>query len=264
LYEFWLPLVSAMKDKAVDPANYAKLLDPDKVKEFFNTLFNFQPEVISQLQKQSTLYSDLYQQFGKAWSDAAQSGAANLLQSDPAAAMSPEALFRQMQSAYAMLDSAAGKIINIPALGKDREAMELLSKCAKSMSAFVSRHLEYQQMMQDTGSDAMQATVKAISKKVKAGEKFESFDDFFALWIDTSEKIFNKLFRSKTFSQKRNAMTDAGFNTRKLYNQIVENQLADLPIARRSEMDEVYKIVYDLRKKVKALEDQLQDARKSN
>ena len=79
------------------------------------------------------------------------------------------------------------------------------------------------------------------------------------MWIDTNEKAFNKLFQTKAFSQKRNALTEAGFSTRKLYNQIVENQLAELPIARRSEMDEVYKIIYELRKQVKILESQIQD-----
>ena len=53
-------------------------------------------------------------------------------------------------------------------------------------------------------------------------------------------------------------MTDAGFKARKLYNEIIENQLVDLPIALRSEMDEVYKLIYDLRKQVKSLESQIQ------
>jgi len=72
----------------------------------------------------------------------------------------------------------------------------------------------------------------------------------------------NKLFYTEEFSQKRNAMTAAGFNTRKLYQEIIESQLVELPIARRSEMDEVYKLVYDLRKQVKILNAQVQELKK--
>ena len=133
-----------------------------------------------------------------------------------------------------------------------------MSSFAKSLSTFATKNIEYQQLMQATGYEATQSVVKALAAKVEAGEKFENFDEFFALWIDVNETSFNKLFQTKDFSQKRNAMTDAGFKARKLYNEIIENQLVDLPIALRSEMDEVYKLIYDLRKQVKSLESQIQ------
>jgi hypothetical protein len=171
----------------------------------------------------------------------------------------PEALILQMQAAYALFENTTGKIFSTPAVGKDREKMELMSRCAKAMSTFAANNIEYQQMMQVTGQEAMQAVVKTLAEKIEAGEKFEKFDEFFALWIDVNEKTFNKLFQTQAFSEKRNAMTEAGFNARKLYNELVENQLADFPIARRSEMDEVYKLVYDLRKQVKSMETQIQE-----
>jgi len=105
----------------------------------------------------------------------------------------------------------------------------------------------------------MQEVVKALATKIESGDKYEKFDEFFALWIDTNEKTFYKLFQTKAFSQKRNALTEAGFNARKLYNEIVERELVELPVARRSEMDEVYKLVYDLRKQVKSMDSQIQE-----
>ena len=149
--------------------------------------------------------------------------------------------------------------MSVPTLGKDREKLDLLSKYTKALSTFSSRHLEYYQLLHATGYEGNQAVVKTLAEKVEAGEKFEKFDDFFALWINTNEKIFYKLFQSKEFNERRNAMTDAGFKARKIYNQIIEGQLADLPIARRSEMDEVYKLIYDLRKQVKSLQSKIKD-----
>jgi class III poly(R)-hydroxyalkanoic acid synthase PhaE subunit len=173
--------------------------------------------------------------------------------------LQPEAWLIQMKAMYGIIENATGKLFSAPAVGKDREKMELLSKCAKAMSAFAANNIEYQQMMQVTGQEAMQEVVKALAAKIEAGEKFEQFDEFFALWIDTNEKAFYKLFQTKAFSQKRNALTEAGFNARKLYNEIVERELVELPIARRSEMDEVYKIIYELRKQVKSMESKIQE-----
>ena len=259
LYELWQPMLNAMRDKSINPNNYSDLTDPAKIKQVIDKLFNFDLDAMAQLQKQTAQYTNLYQQFGKPWTDAAKNQSSNFMQGNfTQADMQPEALMVQMKAMYGMFENATGKLFSAPAVGKDREKMELLSKCAKAMSSFAANNIEYQQMMQSTGQEAMQEVVKELAKKVEAGEKFEKFDEFFALWIDTNEKTFYKLFQTKAFSQKRNALTDAGFNARKLYNEIIERELVELPIARRSEMDEVYKIVYDLRKQIKGLESQIQ------
>jgi len=264
LYDLWQPMLNAIKNKTIDPNNYTDLTDPTKIKQLFDKLFNFDLDAMNQLQKQTAQYADVYQQFGKPWVDAAKSKSSNFMQGNfTQNDFQPEALILQMQAAYAMFENTTGKIFSTPAVGKDREKMELMSKCAKAMSNFAANNIEYQQMMQVTGQEAMQAVVKTLAEKVEAGEKFEKFDEFFALWIDTNEKTFNKLFQTKIFSQKRNAMTEAGFNVRKLYNEIVENELAGFPIARRSEIDEVYKLVYDLRKQVKSMESQIQELKNS-
>ncbi|MDP3088109.1 MAG: poly(R)-hydroxyalkanoic acid synthase subunit PhaE [Methylotenera sp.] len=255
LYELWQPMLNAIKNKTIDPNNYTDLTDPAKIKQLFDKLFSFDLDAMNQLQKQTAQYADTYQQFGKPWVDAAKSRSSNFTHND----FQPEALVLQMQAAYAMFENTTGKIFSTPAVGKDREKMELMTKCAKAMSNFAANNIEYQKMMHMTGQDAMQAVVKTLAEKLEAGEKFEKFDEFFALWIDTNEKTFNKLFQTKAFSQKRNAMTEAGFEARKLYNEIVENELAGFPIARRSEMDEVYKLVYDLRKQLKSMESQIQE-----
>ena len=260
LYELWQPMLNAIHNKTIDPNSYADLADPAKIKQLFEKLFSFDLDAMSQLQKQASQYADLYQQFGKPWNEATKTQSSNFMQGNfKQHDFQPEALVLQMQAAYSMFENTTGKIFSTPAVGKDREKMELMSKCAKAMSSFAASNIEYQQMMQLTGQEAMQAVVKSLAEKVEAGEKFEKFDEFFALWIDVNEKTFNKQFQTKAFSQKRNAMTEAGFNARKLYNEIVENELAGFPIARRSEMDEVYKLVYDLRKQVKSMESQIQE-----
>lgn len=252
-------MLNAMRDKSINPNSYSDLTDPAKIKQVIDKLFNFDLDAMTQLQKQTAQYADLYQQFGKPWTDAAKVQSSNFMQGNfTQTDMQPEAILVQMKAMYGMFENATGKLFSAPAVGKDREKMELLSKCAKAMSTFASNNIEYQQMMQTTGQEAMQEVGKALASKVEAGESFEKFDDFFALWIDTNEKTFYKLFQTKAFSQKRNALTDAGFNARKLYNEIVESELVQFPIARRSEMDEVYKIVYDLRKQIKGLESQIQ------
>lgn len=264
LYALWQPMLSAIQAKTIDPDNYKDFTDAAKVKQLFDKMFNFDIDALSQIQKQTAQLADLYQQFGKPWSDAVKSQSGQFMQGNLSPSdFQPETIMKQMQAVYGLFEKTAGKLFNTPAVGKDREKIELMATCAKAMSTFAADNIAYQQMMQATGQEAMQAVVKALTEKAEAGEKFEKFDAFFALWIDINEKTFNQLFQTKKFSQKRNAMTASGFNARKLYHEIIEGQLVGLPIARRSEMDEVYQLVYDLRKQVKSLQSEMQTLKKS-
>ena len=256
LFEMWQPLLNALREKTLDPASFSKFTDPAQTKQLFDKLFGFDPELWAQIQKQATQFAGMIEKNSQPWADATKNPSFNF------ADYQPDALVKQMEALYAKFGDSTGKLFGMPALGKDREKTEQMNRFIRELLSYASRNLDYQKMMQQTGSDAMQSVVKILAQKSAAGESFDKFDDFFALWIDTNEKAFNKLFFTEAFSQKRNAMTEAGFNTRKLYHEILESQLADLPIARRSEMDEVYKLVYDLRKQVKILNAQVQELNK--
>lgn len=255
LFEQWQPLLEAMRNNAADPQAYQDLMDPAKIKQIVDQLFNFDLDAMTQWQKQASQGSGLYEQFGKPWANAAKSNMGNFAQGD----FQPESWFKQMQSMYNVFENSTDKLFSTPAVGKNREKIELMSQCAKAMSDYASKNIEYQRLMYDTGLKANEALAKELANRVQSGEKLDQFSDFFTLWTEVNEKTYNQMFQTKAFSQKRNALTEAGFNARKFYNEIIESQLVDLPIARRSEMNEVYKIVYELRKTVKNLESQIQE-----
>jgi len=248
--------LKAMREKTLDPGSLSQFTDPAQTKQLFDKMFSFDPELWTQIQKQAAQFAELLEKNSQPWAESMKHPSFNF--SD----YQPDAMAKQMEALYSKFGDSTGKLFGVPALGKDREKTERMNRFSKAMLSYANRNLDYQNMMLQTGSDAMQSVVQILAGKSAAGESFEKFDDFFALWIDTNEQAFNKLFYTEAFSQKRNAMTEAGFNTRKLYHEILESQLVDLPIARRSEMDEVYKLVYDLRKQVKILNAQVQELKK--
>lgn len=255
LFEQWQLILEAMRSNAADPQAYKDLMDPAKVKQIVDQLFHFDLDAMTQWQKQTSQSAGFYEQFSKPWADAAKLQMGNFAQGN----IQPETWLKQMQSMYSVFENSTSKLFSTPAVGKDREKLELMSQCAKAMCDYASKNIEYQRLMYDTGIEANEALAKQLACRVRAGEKIEQFSEFFALWTDVNEKSFNELFQTNAFSQKRNALTEAGFNARKLYNEIVESQLVELPIARRSEIDEVYKLIYDLRKQVKSLQSQISE-----
>jgi hypothetical protein len=95
---------------------------------------------------------------------------------------------------------------------------------------------------------------------MKSGEEIKEFGEFFDLWIDVSEQTYFALFQTEDFGRLQGELLDSSLNVRKHFFKLMEMHLYDLPIALRSEMDDLYKTIYDLKKKVRKLETQLREA----
>jgi hypothetical protein len=103
--------------------------------------------------------------------------------------------------------------------------------------------------------------IAAVAEKVNAGEEFKDFGEFFNLWITVNEKAYFALFQTEDYAKMQGEVLEASLNVRKHFFKLTELYLYDLPIALRSEMDDLYKTVYELKKKVKGLERQLGEVR---
>ncbi len=260
LYDTWQRMQSAMQSQPFATEGYKNFLDPEKIKQLVDQLFNFDLSAITQMQEYATQLAASFQNFSKPWSDATT---ANMKMLPQAVEGNPQAMLKMFENMTHAFNSRAGQVFNAPKVGKDREKAELMSRFVESLSTYATCNIEYQQQMYKTGAEAMQEVMTQLAAKVQSGEKTDkeaqSFDAFFELWISVNEQTFNKFFQTEEFSRLRNAVTDSGFATRKHYFALMEIQLADLPIALRSEMDDLYKIIYELRKQVKKLESQMKE-----
>jgi polyhydroxyalkanoate synthase subunit PhaE len=260
LYEIWQPLLKAIQSKTLNQDGFKDLMDPVKIKEMVDKLFNFDTDALAQLQKQMTQFSTQLasnaEHFGKPWAEAAMQN----LQSFPQFAEGhPEALMKMFHTLFNAFDSTVGRSFHVPAVGKDREKLELMSRCMDDMSVYAAKNAEYQHRMYITALEAMEKVMAELAQKVETGEAIERFDEFMDLWVAVHEKTYYTLFQTEEFSRLKGDLLEAGLNARKHYFKLMEMHLFDLPIALRSEMDDLYKTIYELRKKVKKMETQMKE-----
>lgn len=260
LYEMWQPLIKALQSKVADPDALRQQLDPAAVKAMVDRLFNFDAEALVELQQQlarmTRQFDSNAEHFGKPWAAAA---AQNLQLLPQFAEGHPEALMKMFHNAFGAFESTFGRSFHVPAVGKDREKMELVSRCIDDLSVYLSKNAEFQHAMYLTGLEATEKVVAALALKIEEGQDLSRFDDFFDLWIDVHEKTFYATFQTTEYARLKGELLEAGLNARKHYFKLMEIQLFDLPIALRSEMDDLYKTLYDLRKTVKRLEAKLKE-----
>jgi polyhydroxyalkanoate synthase subunit PhaE len=262
LYEIWQPLLNAIQGKTMNQEAYKDLMDPVKIKEVIDKLFDFDADALTQLQKQMTQFSaqlaSNIEHFGKPWTEAAMQN----LQSFPQVAEGhPEALMKMFHTLFNAFDNTVGRSFHLPAVGKDREKLELMSRCMDDMSVYAAKNAEYQHRMYITALEATEKVMAELAQKVEAGEAIERFDEFMDLWVAVNEKTYYALFQTGEFSRLKGELLEAGLNARKHYFKLMEMHLFDLPIALRSEMDDLYKTIYELRKKVRKMESQMKEQR---
>lgn len=255
LYEFWEPLLKAFQSRATETGSYKDLLDPSKYKEMIDKVFGFSsPETLTEFYGQASKLVETWgskgEYFIKPWADTMQKNMDAYLE---LASGDPEASMNIFHNLYASFESTFGKAFKMPAVGKDREEVELLLKTFDRYSIFLAKNTEFHHKIILTGQKAMEKVIKSVANKIREDGEITSFDEFFKLWTKTNEKAFLEFFNTEEFSKLQGIVLDAALDARRHFQQLMELFLSDFPIALRSEMDDLYKKVYTLNKNVRAL-----------
>lgn len=254
LYEVWLPLFQAIEEKAIDISSYKDFIDPVKYKEIIDQVFGLSPELVTEF------YAEAYKVF-EAWSISTREfvepwaeGMENNIKTMPQFMQGhPDSLMNIFHHAYESYDKSFGKFLHIHAVGKDREKIELILRGFDDLTVYMTRYVKYQQMMYVTGLKAVEKLIETLALKIKQDE-IKSFNEFCDLWMDVSEKKYLELGRTEEYSKVQGELLNAALQVRQHYFKLMELYLYDVPVALRSEMDDLYKNLYEMKKKVKALE----------
>lgn len=261
LYDLWAPLMKAAAEKATNPEAYKEFVPPTQYKELLDKVFGFEPEAFKLALEQAVKFMELTtgstQQFSQPWLDASKASLSAIPRFSEG---HPESFISLFHSLFNAFEKTTGRAFHVTPVGKDREKIELLLKGFDDLAVYAAKNVEYQHTMYTTGLLALEKVVEKLAEKLKSGEEIKQFDEFFDLWIDTSEQSYYSLFKTEEFSKLQGELLDASLNARSHFFKIMEMQLFDLPVVVRSEMDDLYKTVYELKKKVRELENKLQEA----
>ena len=109
-------------------------------------------------------------------------------------------------------------------------------------------------MMYARGTEVMDELAQNVMNKIQHGEEIKSMMDLYQEWINISDKSFVSLFESDEYSQIMAEVSALQMKLRKDVEQQMEKGMANIPVATRSELDELYKTIYELKKQVRQLE----------
>lgn len=264
LQEFWQPAFDAMKGGNFNGEALKKYYSPEAYKHITEALFSnwFQnanmKEVfdasIGKIQNffanQNNLSKEYFQAFQNISNEYPQ-----LVSGD----------FAKLSELYKHANNVFSKsfepLLKLVGAGKEKEAIEeniaLLDKIAEFSVKQAQLHFHLytttQKAVESTSRKAFEKFEKFTPEELKA----QSFNEVYNEWVKTNEELFTDLFASEDFSKIKGDLLNISMDAKKHFEKQFENVFNVYPVVFRSEVDELYKTIHDLKKQVKTLETRL-------
>ncbi len=259
-YELWHPLFQAVQDRALDVDTYSELLEPSEYGEIMDQVFGWGPatatEAINQTTRITGVFCGAVQEYRRPWTEAAEKNGIYLPE---LAEGRPDTFLHIFHNLFSAFDNTVGKVFHVPAVGKDREKIGLVLRGLDDLAVFNAKYTEFQQRIYVTGIKALEKVLRAVAQRIRSGHEIRTFNELFELWLDINEQEYSHAFRTKEFSLLQGELLDFALKVRRQFHKLMELNLYEYPVALRSEMDDAYKTIYELKRKVRNLERKISD-----
>jgi class III poly(R)-hydroxyalkanoic acid synthase PhaE subunit len=147
------------------------------------------------------------------------------------------------------------KILNVPQLGLNRYYQERTNKAIEKASDFQSALTEFLQMLMIPMEKSYYGVQEEIVKLEKEGKAaIKDSRALYQLWIQKLEDHYMTLLRSDEYMNTLRETLNSLHDFRAARAEFFMDLLQNLPIPTNKDMDELYKDLYILKKRVKELE----------
>lgn len=168
-----------------------------------------------------------------------------------------EAYLEFLKSWADVYKKTLAKLLNAPAVGSNRESIEKMMKLLDYYVNFVISYNEYSVMISNLMTETMEKLLKRLGELQVEGQQPQTFMEFYKLWSSFNEEAFQELFVTDAFAKVMNNTVSAGSKLKIMSDDFMQDMLSFLPLPNRRELDGVEQEVYELRKRIKALEKEL-------
>lgn len=260
MQEFYAPFAKAMQTgsfnmdtfkKMMDPAEYKKTMEnmfagmmpQNNMKEFFDMYANQMQSMFGNNQHMSKEFQENIQNMMKSFPQ--------LFNTDMGKMMN---MYNQMSD---NMQKSVAPFVKMMAPGKEKERMEAGFETMDKMAIYQIKNAQLQYLMLTTGQKAVEKTMEMVTEKFQNQTEVTSFNKFFQEWVNLNEGSFVELFNSDEFSALKAEVTSLSLAIKKDLEFQFESQMAVYPFVFKSDMNEVYQTIHELKNKVKTLEAQL-------
>lgn len=257
-YEMWMPMWKSIQEKTFNMEVYKQWMSPVAYKELMDKYLGFMPESgRTYMQQMSTMMQDGMKQFGNMAAQNYQQMRGMMGNMMPAE-FNASNIFGGMMSGYNqwynMMNEAAAPFTKMMTPNQHTKTMMEWQDIANRMAVYNIKNAELQYMMYTQGTKVMDKLAENVMDKIQSGEEINSIMALFQEWMNISDKTFVALFEGDEYSKLMAEVSAMQLKLKKDVEVQMEKFMVGVPVATRSEMDELYKTIYELKKQVRQME----------
>jgi len=155
-------------------------------------------------------------------------------------------------------ESTFGRLLQSPSLGHTRELNQDILKGFDAWLDYRRAGFEYQVVLGETWVHAFEEFMRQLVALTEKGEPIPSVRKLLFLWVELVDQVFTAVFRSEEYIRIQGNLVNTATAYRLREREIVDAFLKTTHLASRSELDEAYRRIYELRKDVKDLKKTMQ------
>jgi len=255
-FELWSPMIKSIQNNTFSMDHFARMFDAEKFKSFIDSSFKFLPDEAKKLMDQM---SQGFLQGMKQMSEM------NLNPSNGLNFKMPNMSGSGMPNATHIWDmyntwrnSMNEQILPLTKLMQGNASVEKAKIWSDIIDMSVEHNLKSTQMQMMTykaSAQAMERVAKHVAEKVQKGEQVESMIGLYQYYLMSGDTVFTELFESDEYSKIMTEVSSLKQRIKAAVDIEMEKTFfVNMPVATRTEMDEVYKTIYELKKTVRNLE----------
>ncbi len=258
--EMMAPIFKSIQENTFTADMMKKFADPAQYKEMMDKYFGFMPEGSRQyIQNMTDMMSNAAKQMSQSGMGGFQQ-MRGMMNNMPG--FNASEAFSNVMNGYNtfndMMNNAFAPLTKMMTPNQYTKAISEWNDISKRVTVYNIKNAELQYMIYTQGSKVMDKLAENIAEKIKSGVEINSMMALYQEWLNISDKSFVSLFEGEEYSKLMAEVSSMQLTIRKDIEKQMEKSMSGLPVATRSEMDEIYKTIYDLKKQVRQLEKMLE------
>ncbi len=255
LYQLWKelenanidPVVEDLKDFIASLKEKYDMTFKDMVIPFFPKEFQ---DIMKNTQELMKNYSQKGEDFSAPWIDQYQTLRDLLVEGSLS---DKEKLAEFFQLWKAQFDKTFGALILSPSLGMNKDVVEQQNKTFDAYMDMILLSVDFSTRIFAVQNENIDDIIEKYFEMTEKGSQPKSFNEFYKYCSDELEKTLGNYFNTPEYSKLLGQLSSVAMDYKMEAQKLSEKYLEETPLVTRSEMDSLYKTIYDLKKDIKAM-----------
>lgn len=260
MFELMMPIMKGLNNKTYTPDMFKSMFNTEMYKNMMDQMFNMQPDYMKNMM--NGLNTGMKDNMGKMMDmnknmfDTFKNNMGTQMNNMMPADMFGTA-FNNYTNWYNQLNSAFAPLAKLMPANATTQNMETMKELSNMMTVYNMKNSQLQYMMYTAGMKSMDILSENLYSKMRNGEDMKNFMNVYQEWLNIHDKQFIALFETDEYSKLMGEVSAMQLNLKKTIEKQMEKAMSNLPLINRTEMDELYKTIYELRKRINMLEKQI-------